>query len=137
MAESKDSLVVDPVISALPSQSSLSLVSVKLPPFWAVQPKVWFAQAEAQFVLRGIVTKETKYQYLVASLDQDAAKRVVDLISDLPSKGKYEMLKTRLLATFSLSPYRMAQLLLETLPLGDRRPSHPPTSKVGKEGFSL
>lgn len=98
-------------------------VVVKLPAFWANQPKVWFAQAEAQFILRGVTVDETKYYYLVAALDQETAKRVVDIISDPPASNKYESLKSRLLSTFMPSPYRMAQKLLDLAPLGDRSPS--------------
>lgn len=58
----------------------------------------------------------------MAALDQDSARRVVDLISN-PAKGnKYKLLKDRLLMTFSMSPYRMCQKLLNMAPLGDRSP---------------
>ena len=46
-------------------------VSLKLPTLWTSQPEVWFTQAEAQFTLRGITADETKYFYILASLDQE------------------------------------------------------------------
>ena len=49
---------------------SVDSVAVKLPTFWAAQPKVWFAQAEAQFKLRKITSDETMYFHVVAALDQ-------------------------------------------------------------------
>lgn len=105
------------------SSVALAQVAVKLPTFWMAQPKIWFAQAEAQFALKKITVDETKYYYLVGSLDQDAALRVADLIYDPPLVEKYSSLKARLLATFTLSRYQMSQKLLGMAPLGDRRPS--------------
>ena len=64
-------------------------VALKLPTFWTAQPDVWFAQAEAQFNLRGITADDTKYYYVVAALDQDTATRVLDLISQPPDDNKY------------------------------------------------
>ena len=54
-------------------------VALKLPAFWTSQPDVWFIQAEAQFTLRNITADDTKYAYLVASLDQTTATRLLDL----------------------------------------------------------
>lgn len=109
--------------STFSEERSVNTVALKLPTFWTGEPKAWFAQAEAQFVIRGIKTDDTKYYYLLAALDQDTAKRVVDLVFKPPSENKYTLLKQRLLDRFSLSPYRMAQMLLDVAPLGDRTPS--------------
>ena len=38
-------------------------VALKLPTFWSHQPRVWFAQAKAQFTLRDITVDITKYSY--------------------------------------------------------------------------
>ena len=43
-------------------------VALKLPTFWAHQPGIWFAQAEAQFTLHAITVDSTKYSYLIAAL---------------------------------------------------------------------
>jgi hypothetical protein len=40
------------------TQAEIARVAVRLPPFWADQPDMWFAQAEAQFSLTGITTKQ-------------------------------------------------------------------------------
>ena len=50
-------------------------VTVKIPPFWTHSPTAWFAQAEAQFVLRKITEDDTKYYYIVAALDSATATR--------------------------------------------------------------
>ena len=98
-------------------------VSLKLPTFWTSQPEVWFAQAEAQFALRGITADETKYYYVIAALDQPTATRLLDLISSPPTNDKYRALKTRLTDTFGLSKQERASRLLHFRPLGDSKPS--------------
>ena len=77
-------------------------VTLKLPPFWTTQPRSWFTQAEAQFIIRGIINDDTKY-YILASLDQDTATRLLDLLENPPEDGKYQAIKARLLDTFGLS----------------------------------
>ncbi len=98
-------------------------VSLKLPTFWTSQPEVWFAQAEAQFTLRGITTDATQYFYVVAALDQQTATRLLDLISHPPDTDKYKALKDRLIDTFGLSRRERASRLLHFRPLGDSKPS--------------
>ncbi|KAJ8387825.1 hypothetical protein AAFF_G00149740 [Aldrovandia affinis] len=50
-------------------------VALKLPEFWQEHAAVWFAQAEAQFALRGITQEDTKYYYVVAALNSSTASR--------------------------------------------------------------
>ena len=78
------------------------VVALKLPTFWTTQLEVWFAQAEAQFALRGITADEARYFYVLASLDQETATRLLDLISSPPDEDEYDTLKNRLISTFGL-----------------------------------
>ena len=98
-------------------------VSLKLPAFWSHQPRVWFAQAEAQFALRNITADETKYHYLVAALPEEVATRVLDQLEANPAADRYKGLKDRLLATFTLSEYERAGILIDGPSLGDEKPS--------------
>ena len=102
---------------------SENAVSLKLPPFWAAEPQIWFAQAEAQFALRKIAADDTKYFYVLSALDQATASRLKDFISNPPAEDKYEALRARLVETFDLSEPERASLLLHFRPLGDTRPS--------------
>jgi transposase InsO family protein len=81
---------------------------------------VWFHQAEAQFHIRKISDDTTKYYHVVASLDQETARRIADTLRAAPS---YTNLKRRLLATYGLSKRERASKLLHLHPLGDRKPS--------------
>jgi hypothetical protein len=98
-------------------------VAVRLPPFWADHPEVWFAQAEAQFSLAGVNSEKTKFYYVISQLDHRYATEVEDIITFPPEKDPYSVLKAELVTR--LSPSReqhMRQFL--TLEMGDRKPSH-------------
>ncbi|KAJ8386102.1 hypothetical protein AAFF_G00176960 [Aldrovandia affinis] len=98
-------------------------VALKLPEFWQEHAAVWFAQAEAQFALRGITQEDTKYFYVVAALNSSTASRVLSLLQDPPEDDKYLALKQLLLETFELSEPERARKLLTLPGLGDSKPS--------------
>ena len=49
-------------------EATASAVTLKLPNFWTTHPEIWFAQAEAQFNIRGVTSDDTKYYYAVAAV---------------------------------------------------------------------
>lgn len=98
-------------------------VSLKLPEFWESAAPSWFAQAEAQFMLREITADATKYYYVVAALNSSTANRVVSILENPPEQDKYETLKGQLLKTFGLSEAERAHQLLTLQGLGDSKPS--------------
>lgn len=106
-----------------PVPAPVQAVSLKLPTFWTQQARVWFTQAEAQFAVRNITASQTKFYHTVASLDQETAQRVVDLLENPPAGDPYKSLKDRLLETFALSEYERGQRLLGWPILGDDKPS--------------
>ena len=59
-------------------------ISVKIPPFWAEQPALWFAQVEAQFLVAGITQDATKFGHVVGKLEGRYAIEVADIITDPP-----------------------------------------------------
>ena len=107
------------------SDPTAAAVAIKLPPFWPSQPSIWFAQAEAQFALRGITSDSTKYYHVLAALDQDTAVRLSDVIQRPPESDKYESFKRRLIQVFDLQESERAErlLTLASTGLGDRSPS--------------
>ncbi|KAK7494209.1 hypothetical protein BaRGS_00014491 [Batillaria attramentaria] len=57
--------------------SQINSVSIQLPEFWTKSPEVWFARVEAQFGIKGITQDQTKYDYVVSSLDINTTTRAV------------------------------------------------------------
>ncbi|KAL0820942.1 hypothetical protein ABMA28_005599 [Loxostege sticticalis] len=117
--------IAEPQHSPLPSPSlSVSRVAVKLPPFWADRPAIWFSQAEAQFDIAGITSDATKYNYIISQLDQRLALEVEDIITNPPkTEERYTKLKQELIRRLSMSEEQRVRQLISEEELGDRRPS--------------
>ncbi|CAH2088152.1 unnamed protein product [Euphydryas editha] len=98
-------------------------VAAKLPPFWQDRPATWFAQVECQFNIAGIVTDQTKYDYVVAQLDSRIIGEVEDIVTQPPLKNKYLTLKAELIRRLSSSEEQRVHQLINEEELGDRRPS--------------
>ena len=97
--------------------------TVKLPEFWQHDPDPWFQHIEAQFNLRGITVDATKYYHVVAALDSSTTRRVMGLLREPPTDGKYDALKVQLLRLFQLSDTERAERLLSLNGLGDSKPT--------------
>ena len=50
--------------AASSAQVDVSALSLKIPPFWPVDPEVWFAQVEATFTTCGIIMQKMKFDPL-------------------------------------------------------------------------
>ena len=100
-------------------------VSLKLPPFWANDPAIWFAQIEAQFSTKGITQEQTKFSHVISALQPDVATEVRDLLLNPPApKDKpYTILKAELIRRTSASEQKRLNKLLISEELGDRTPS--------------
>jgi len=104
-------------------QALVNRVAIKIPPFWADEPELWFAQLEGQFALVGITQDATKYAYVLANIETRHAKEVKDLITSPPADNKYEALKKAFIQRLSASQEQQIRQLLEHEEMGDRRPS--------------
>lgn len=106
-----------------PPTPSVSKVSIKLPPFWADRPAVWFAQIEAQFEISGITADSTKYNYVISQLDTKHAAEIEDIITQPPKTEKYEKVKAELIRRLSSTEEQRIRKLLSDEEIGDRKPS--------------
>lgn len=84
---------------------------------------MWFAQAEAQFLLSGITQESTKYNHILSQLDTRLAAEVEDIITSPPKDGAYQLLKTELVRRLSQSEAEPVRKLTGKEELGDRRPT--------------
>lgn len=50
---------------------TIAAVSIELPQFWPQDPKVWFAQVEAQFTTMRVMVQKTKFDYVISSLSPE------------------------------------------------------------------
>lgn len=110
-------------IAAAATDTDVCRVAVKLPPFWAEAPDVWFAQVEAQFSTARITQDRTRYDYVVAHLDSRYATEVRDILANPPADDRYLHLKRELIRRLSPSQDEKVRHLLQHEELGDRKPS--------------
>ena len=107
-----------------PSVPVANNVAMKLPVFWPDAAEVWFAKADAQFAIKTITVSKTKFYNSVASIPQDVAAQILDLIRASTAGDPFEVLKDRLITLYSLNDYQRFEALI-SLPLsGDQKPSH-------------
>ena len=97
--------------------------TVKLPSFWSNNPTLWFAQAECQFGIKNITKDETKFWYIVSSLNADDAKCCMDIIRNPPAADKYTTIKACLMRNFTLTEYQRAEAILSLPSISDQTPS--------------
>ena len=108
-----------------PNQApTVNATAVKLPAFWQGNPKVWFKQVESVLSTRNpvITLQQTKFDYVIQSLDNHTADRVQAIILN-PPEEPYTAIKAALIKAFGKSQEEKDQELLNLSGLGDRKPS--------------
>jgi hypothetical protein len=103
--------------------AEVSRVAVRLPPFWAERPAVWFDQAKAQFFLVGVNSEKTKFFHVISQLDNRYAAHVEGITTSPPERDPYTTLRTELVRRLSPSREQRIRQLLTLEELGDRKPS--------------
>ena len=106
------------------NENTINAVALKLPPFWSNLPAAWFINIESQFNTRGIVSEQTKYDYVVQSLPMEIVSSVFDILSNNQSSDTpYTDLKKALIDRNTMSESKRIEQLLSGEEMGDRRPS--------------
>ena len=82
---------------------NVNAVAVKLPQFLTDNTRVWFAQAEAQFTIKGVTSNLTKFYYCVTALNKADTAQEGDLIEYPPEEEPYGSLKARLTELHTLT----------------------------------
>ena len=57
----------------------------KLPDFWPSNPILWFARAEFNFEVGGVITEREKFMHTANALPYDALTLVADLVTQPPA----------------------------------------------------
>ncbi|XP_063538681.1 uncharacterized protein LOC134747933 [Cydia strobilella] len=103
-------------------EAQVCRVGVRVPPFNADEPALWFAQIEAQFHLSKITLDDTKFYYVAGQLEARYAMEVKDVITNPPAADKYPKIKAELIKRLSASQEKRTRQLLVQEELGDRSP---------------
>ena len=101
----------------------IAAVAMHLPSFWPTNPRIWFAQVEAQVSRWGITTLRTKYEEIVCALPKEYATVIQDLLLDPPNEEPYEKLNQQLITCVVDSEGQKIRQLLMAEGLGDSKPS--------------
>ncbi|XP_014216454.1 uncharacterized protein LOC106645181 [Copidosoma floridanum] len=96
---------------------------LRLPPFWKANPSVWFIRIEAAFNNHRIRADSSKFNYVVAALDDATVQEISDVLMAPPVDGKYDFLKARILKRMTDTADQSLRKLLTQLELGDQKPS--------------
>lgn len=97
--------------------------ALKIPPFWASRPNLWFLKVETQFRMKGITKSQTKYDYLIASLPPESMELVADFLSNPSEKDQFENVKKLLISRCQDTEEKRLDNLLNKIELGDLKPS--------------
>jgi hypothetical protein len=97
--------------------------SFRLPEFWAEATANWFAMAEAQFLLRPIMSNIDKFCHVLMALPKASYRMISHLVTQAPAEDTYEELKAALMSYHELSDYQRIDMLSHMEPLGGRKPS--------------
>lgn len=109
--------------SSAENAAPVQAVTVSLPTWWPDQPEVWFARVEAVFRQRKITADSTKFDYVLAALDNEAAVRILDIIRAPPVNTSYQSVKDRLVGSLALTEFERACKIIHGIELGDEKPS--------------
>lgn len=104
-------------------QVHAATVHFKLPQFWRNNVALWFTKVETQFAISKINSERTRFNYVVAELDEQVMMEVSDVITDAPEGEQYSTLKQTMIDRFGESNENRIKKVLEGLTLGDRTPS--------------
>lgn len=110
-----------PAQELAPHHQHIDRVTVKPPPCWKSEPRVWFVQLEAQFNLANITADLTKFNYVITAVDTEVLAQVTDIISKPLDANRYETLKNKWINIFSDSNEQRLRRLLSGLELGDKK----------------
>lgn len=104
-------------------QGETSKVSIRIPPFWSINPAMWFSQVEAQFAVNGISNDSTRCNTVVGAMDSSVLMHVSDILLEPVQQRSYKLIKERLIQQFADSEQHRLRKLLQDLQLDVKKPT--------------
>lgn len=101
--------------------SSIAL-SMRIPPFWRENPRLWFMTFEA-------ATDDLKRsssqlaQMVLVKLEKADIEQISDILFNVTKEQQYNAIKDRLISVYEESESRQFQKLLAEMELGDQKPT--------------
>ncbi|GFT10658.1 hypothetical protein NPIL_215731 [Nephila pilipes] len=77
---------------------------------------------EPQFRNAKLTADQTKYDYVISSIEPDILSQVSDILHSLLPDGKYQTIKERLISLYAGSETKKTEGLLRELELGEKKP---------------
>ncbi|CAG9585472.1 unnamed protein product [Danaus chrysippus] len=101
--------------------SSIAL-SMRIPPFWRENPRLWYHSFEA-------ATDELKKssaqitQMVLVQLEKPDIEQISDILFNVPKEQQYQAIKERLISVYEESDSRQFQKFLSEMELVDQKPT--------------
>lgn len=114
----------DEPTSPAPPGTTVHHIAPKLPTFWPEDPELFFVRVEAEFdkARPKITSEQTKFSYLVGTLDKDHATLVRNQLVTPDPNTPFTALKNELVRQFTLADHtRIQRAQVESL--ADKKPS--------------
>lgn len=115
--------VIDPPGAANAARNEICRIGIKPPVFCKRDPDLYFIQMDSQFRNANITQDQTKYDYVVGSLDSSTLANIADIIRAPPANDKYQTIKARLISDFTDSENKKLRRLIQDCELGDNKPT--------------
>ena len=112
-------------VTSNPIRTSGPHILVKLLAFDPKQPKRWFQQTEAIFRRSHVVSSQDKWDYVLPKLPTDVLNDISDVVDSLleDTPNPYELVKNRLLETYTPTRWQLARQLLNFPQVSGVRPT--------------
>ena len=127
MAENSTDATAATSASVVPTaptgQLAAASASFKMPPFWKGNVTLWFLKVETHFDLCRITSQKSRFQHVLADLDESVMLEVADVLSSPTAGSEYDTLKQTMIDRFGESNENRIRRVLDGLELGDRTPS--------------
>ena len=123
MASAKSQEDVKPGGTLVQLDAAVFGATVQLPAFDRVEPKAWFAVADANFALRKVTDSNTRYYYLLSKLDSMILRKLATFLAILRGSDPYQEIKDKLCRAYEPPLEQKIDAFLATRSIWDECPS--------------